>query len=39
MQHDRTPLHMASEYGRTDVVNLLISHGGDIHAKDKVREC
>ena len=30
---------MASVYGRTDVVNILISHGGEIHAKDKVSEC
>ena len=36
MQGDRAPLHEASQYGRTDVVKTLISHGGDIHAKDKV---
>ena len=35
-QDDSTPLHEASQYGHTDVVKTLISHGGDIHGKDKV---
>ena len=36
MQYGRTPLHKASEEGHTDVVKTLISHGGEIHSKDKV---
>ena len=36
MQNDRTPLHEASQHGHSDVVNILIEHGGDIHAKTKV---
>ena len=30
------PLHDASGQGHDNVVNVLISHGGDIFAKDKV---
>ena len=39
LQHGRTSLHKAAEYGHTDVVKTLISHGGDIFAKDNVSEC
>ena len=39
MQYDSTPLHKASDYGCIDTVKTLISHGANIHAKDKVRKC
>ena len=39
MQDEWTPLHVASQWGHTDVVKTLISHGGDIHAKDEVSKC
>ena len=39
MQYNSTPLHKASEKGHTDIVKTIISHGGDIHAKDKVSKC
>jgi serine/threonine-protein phosphatase 6 regulatory ankyrin repeat subunit B len=29
-----TPLHLASKYGRLDVVRLLIEHGTEVEAKD-----
>ena len=28
---------MASEMGRTDVVEVLIKHGADVNTRDKVR--
>lgn len=30
-----TPLHLAAGYNRTRIVQLLIQHGSDVHAKDK----
>ena len=30
-----TPLHLAAGYNRSRVVQLLLQHGADIHAKDK----
>ena len=30
-----TPLHLAAGYNRTGVVQLLLKHGADVHAKDK----
>ena len=30
-----TPLHLAAGYNRTRVVELLLKHGADVHAKDK----
>lgn len=30
-----TPLHLASGYNRIRVVQLLLQHGADVHAKDK----
>ena len=35
MQNGATPLHIASQEGHSDVVNLLISHGANV---DKPRE-
>ena len=34
---DRTPLHVASQEGHLDIVNLLLQHSADIDAKDMVR--
>ena len=36
MQYDSTPLHDASGEGHNNIVNILISCGGDIYAKDNV---
>ena len=30
-----TPLHLAAGYNRIRVVQLLLQHGADVHAKDK----
>jgi len=30
-----TPLHLAAGYNRVGVVQLLLKHGADVHAKDK----
>jgi len=30
-----TPLHLAAGYNRNRVVQLLLQHGADVHAKDK----
>lgn len=30
-----TPLHFASGYNRVAVVEYVLQHGGDVHAKDK----
>ena len=30
-----TPLHLAAGYNRVGVVEVLIKHGADVHAKDK----
>ena len=30
-----TPLHLAAGYNRTRIVQLLLTHGADVHAKDK----
>ncbi|KAL5021722.1 hypothetical protein ScPMuIL_000877 [Solemya velum] len=30
-----TPLHLAAGYNRTRIVQILIEHGSDVHAKDK----
>ena len=38
LQDKRTPLHVASMNGKADVVNTLISHGGYVHAVDKVNK-
>ena len=37
IQNHQTPLHLAAKEGYTDIVQLLIDKGADIHAKDKVR--
>ena len=36
LQYEETPLHLSSESGHGDVVNVLLSHGADIHVKNKV---
>ena len=30
-----TPLHLAAGYNRVKVVELMLKHGADVHAKDK----
>ena len=35
-QSGQSPLHAASASGRTTNVTLLLDHGADIHAKDRV---
>ena len=30
------PLHLSSQSGHVDIVNVLLSHGADIHVKNKV---
>jgi tankyrase len=30
-----TPLHFAAGYNRVSVVEFLLAHGADVHAKDK----
>ena len=32
----RTPLHLSSENGHTEIVNVLLSHGADNNVKDEV---
>ena len=34
-EYQKTPLHMASNYGKTDVVKYLVSKGANKNAKDK----
>ena len=38
LQDKKTPLHWACERGHSEVVTVLIAHGGDIEAQDKVNE-
>jgi ankyrin repeat protein len=33
---DRTPLHLAAFYGRTEIIDLLIAHGADVNARDPI---
>ena len=39
LQNEDTPLHRAIASGQTAVVSLLLDHGADVHAKDKVSIC
>jgi ankyrin repeat protein len=32
---DKTPLHFAAQYGRTQVAQLLLEHGADANARTK----
>ena len=38
LQNGNTPLHLSSKSGHVDIVNVLLSHGADIHVKDRVSE-
>ena len=35
-QDGYTPLHIAAEYGHTEIASLLIGNGADIDSKDEV---
>ena len=37
LQDGRSPLHLAIEKGQNDIVNILITHGANVHTKDRVR--
>lgn len=37
LQLHRTPLHIASEHGHSDIVSVLLHHRANIEAQDKVR--
>ena len=36
LQGQQTPLHLSSESGHVNIVNVLLSYGADIHVKDRV---
>ena len=38
LQGQQTPLHLSSERGRVDIVNVLLSHDADTEVKDWVSE-
>ena len=38
LQEKMTPLHLASERGHSEVITVLIAHGGNVEAQDKVNE-
>ena len=38
LQNKKTPLHLASESGHSEVVTVLIAHGGNVEAQDEVNE-
>ena len=38
LQNKQTPLHWASERDHSEVITLLIAHGGDVEAQDEVNE-
>ena len=37
LQDGRSPLHAAAEKGHTNVVDILVRHGGYVDTKDRVR--
>ena len=37
LQYDTSPLHVAAEKGHTDILNILITHGANVDAKDEVK--
>ena len=38
LQEEKTPLHLASESGHSEVITTLIAHGGNVEAQDEVNE-
>ncbi len=39
VQNGFTPFHMACQEGHRDIVSLLLKHGADLQAVNKVRKC
>ena len=37
-QNQKTPLHLASRWGRTEVAALLVQGGADVNARDTVSD-
>ena len=37
LQEGRSPLHVASANGQTDIVNILVTHGANADTIDRVR--
>ncbi len=35
LHHQSTPIHLAAGYNRVRIVQLLLKHKADVHAKDK----
>ena len=38
LQNKKTPLHLASDRGHSEVISVLIAHGGNVEAQDMVNE-
>ena len=38
LQYKQTPLHLACGRGHSEVITVLIAHGGNVEAQDKVNE-
>ena len=38
LQNKKTPLHWASERGHSELITILIAHGGNVEAQDEVNE-
>ena len=38
LQYKHTPLHLASASGHSEVITVLIAHGGNVEAQDMVNE-
>ena len=38
LQDKKTPLHWASQRGHSEVITVLIAHGGNVEAQDEVNE-
>ena len=38
LQNKNTPLHWASQRGHSELITVLIAHGGNVEAQDMVNE-